>query len=128
MALITCPECNKQISDQLNTVCPSCGHVHDKNSVALISAQNRTQVGWFFYLLMVSLISIVVAFFIGGMIGQGDKIMTPILFVLIQSGVMMVVFFKWKKFFNKINRYTNIVAIACMPIFVLSTLVIDSLK
>ena len=114
MALITCPECNKQISDQLNTVCPSCGYVHDKNSVALISAQNRTQLGWFFVILFMGILSIILGLFMGAMLDESDG---GIFATLTQSGLMIYTFLSAKKYTNKFNKIFTVILGLISPLY-----------
>jgi len=51
MPLIKCPECENEISDKVDTVCPKCGYKHDKNAIAINAAKNRTQTQWFWLIL-----------------------------------------------------------------------------
>ena len=98
MALIACPECNNQISDQLNTVCPSCGHVHDDNALAFEKAKKRTQKGWTVYILFASVVAFVLGFLIAAL---ADSL---IALVLTQVVISLYFFFKFNIFLNKFNK------------------------
>ena len=69
MPLIKCPECENEMSDKVDTVCPKCGYKHDKNSIAIIAAKNRTQSQCFWLIMILNTGYIFFTIFVLGLFG-----------------------------------------------------------
>lgn len=114
MPLIKCPECENEISDKVDTVCPKCGYTHDKAASLKLESKNWSQLNWFFRGLMAYVIivfAIVVIMAITG--GRGQIIIGGALLIL--GGFIIYKFdsfnYKNKLFFIGLNTLFSMIII-----------------
>jgi len=99
MPLIKCPECENEISDKVDTVCPKCGYKHDKNAALEMESKNWSQWNWFFRGLMAYVIVIFASALIMAVTGAKGPIIIGLSFLILGSLVVYKI-----ESFNKNNK------------------------
>lgn len=115
MPLIRCPECENEISDKVDTVCPKCGFKLDEKSMLENSQKNWGQGRWFF----VGILGYFGTLFILLMIGLASIKLAALISVIVGS----VGFFAIKnhKYLGKFNKYFFNTIVVTTVLFVILT-------